>query len=110
MKFQVREGFVVKLITKVDLGDGKIEMQENTVHGKQIVDLSDEQADLHAHKLEPKDKAAEAYLAAKVMPAAPGAALGLTPEAMALVQTMAAVMAKEIVANLQAPAPAAAAA
>lgn len=110
MKFQVREGFVVKLINKIDLGDGKTELQENTVHGKQIVDLTDEQADQHAHKLEPKDKAAEAYLAGKVLPSAPGAALGLTPEAMALVQAMAVAMAKEIVTTLQAPAPAAAAA
>lgn len=102
MKFQIRDGFVCKLVNKIDLGDGKIELQENTLYGGQKVDMTAEQADAHAHKLEPVDKAAEAYLAGKVLQAAPGADLGLTPEAMALVKAMACEMAKQIVASLQA--------
>lgn len=100
MKFQVRDGFVCKLVTKIDLGDGKTEQQENTIFAGQTVDMTAEQAELHAHKLEPKDAKAEAFLAAKVMPAAPGAAVGLTAEALALVQAMAAELAKQIVASM----------
>lgn len=81
MKFQVRDGFVCKLVTKIDLGDGKSELQENTLYGGQKADLTAEQADAHAHKLEPIDKAAEAHLAAKVLPVAPGADLGCSPRA-----------------------------
>lgn len=104
MKFQVREGFVCKTITKVDLGDGKFELQENTAYPGQTVDFNAEHAEQHAHKLEPKDKAAEAFLNAKVLPSAPGAALGLTPEALALVQETAKAMASQMLAALQAPA------
>lgn len=109
MKFQVREGFVVQIPVKVDLGDGKTETQVNTYFGKQICDLTAEQADGHFHKLEPLDKPATAYLDSKVMPVAPTQALGLSPEALALVQTMAAETAKAIVAAMQTPAPAPAA-
>jgi hypothetical protein len=99
MKFQVREGFVCKLINKIDLGNDKFELQENTIYGGQVVDLTTEQADAHAHKLDPKDKAAEAYLAAKVAPVS--APAGVSAEHLALVQAMAAEMAKAIVASLQ---------
>jgi hypothetical protein len=110
MAFKVRDGFVCKLVAKIDLGDGKFDLQESTIYGGQKASLSADQADLHAQKLEPLDKAAAAYLEGKVMPQAPGAALGLTPEALALVQAMAGEMAKQIVSAMQAPAPAAAAA
>lgn len=109
MKFQVREGFVAAVSTKVDIGDGKHEIQTNTYFGGQICDLSAEQAELHAQKLEPKDKAATEFLEKKVLPTAPAASLGLSPEALALVQTLATEMAKQIVAAVQAPAPAASA-
>lgn len=104
MKFQVREGFVCKLINKIDTGDGKIELQEHVLYGGQIADLTAEQADQHAHKLEPKDKAADAYLASKVLPSAPGAVLGLTPEALALVQSMASAIVAQVIAAQAAPA------
>ena len=106
MKFQVRDGFICKLINKIDLGDGKVETQEHTLYGGQKAELTTDQADLHTHKLEPLDKAAEAYLAAKVLPVSPAAALGLSPEALALVQAMATAMAQQIIAAVQKPAPA----
>lgn len=107
MKFQVREGFVCRLVNKIDTGDGKIEMQEHVLYGGQTADLTAEQADQHAHKLEPKDKAAEAYLAGKVLPSAPGATLGITPESLALVQALATAMAEQMLATLKKSAPAA---
>ena len=107
MKFQIREGFVAQVSTKVDVGDGRIEVQTQNYFGGQIADLTAEQAEAHAQKLEPKDKAAEAFLASKVAPQAPGQALGLSPEALALVEAMATAMAAKIVAAVQAPAPAA---
>ena len=100
MKFQVRDGFICKLTNRIDLGDDHFEMQENTVYGGQVVDLSAEQADLHAHKLEPKDKSAEAYLAGKSPVAA--APAGVSTEQLALVQAMAAEMVKQIIATMQA--------
>lgn len=100
MKFQVRPGFVLHLITHIDLGDGKTERQENSFFGDQRVDLTPEQAELHAHKLEPLDKAAESFLAAKVLPQSPASAISVTPETLALVQAMAAEMAKQIVAAM----------
>ena len=104
MKFQVREGFVVKLSTKVDNGNGGYDMQENTIFSGQVVDLTADQADLHAQKLEPKDKQATDYLAAKVAPQPDGAALGLTPEALALVQSLATQIATQVIAAAKAPA------
>lgn len=101
MKFQVRDGFVVEIVTLVDLGDGKTQTQTNTYYGKQICDLDQAQADRHFHKLEPKSKEAEAYLDSKVMPVAPGQALGLSGEAVALVEAMATAMATKIVAAMQ---------
>lgn len=106
MKFKVRDGFVCKIVNQIDLGDGKLQTQENTLYGGQVANLEADQAELHAHKLEPLDKAAEAWLSAKVLQQPAGAALGLTPEAMALVQAMATEMAKQIIATVQAPAPA----
>lgn len=103
-KFRIREGFIVQVVNKVDLGDGQTENQVSTYYGKQVCDLSAEQADDHFHKLEPVDSKAEAYLESKVVPTPPAQALGLTPEALALVQAMALEIAKALV---QAPAPAA---
>lgn len=106
MKFQIREGFVAQVSTKVEMPNGQIEVQTQNYFGGQVADLTAEQAEQHTQKLEPKDKAAEAFLAAKVAPATPGAALGLSPEALALVEAMATAMAGKIVAAVQAPAPA----
>lgn len=96
MKVQVRDGFVVRYNVKVDLGDGKTESQEMTLYAAQKADLPADIVDQHAHKLEPADKAAADYLAAKVAPQQPGAELGLTPEALALVKTLALELVKQI--------------
>jgi hypothetical protein len=101
MKFKVRDGFVVKMINKVELGDGKTELQESTAFAGQVVELDTDGANLHAHKLEPMDKAAAAFLDSKVLPVSPAGELGLTPEALAMVKAMATAMAKEIAAALQ---------
>ena len=99
MKFQIREGFIAHINTKVDLGDDKFQIQQHTYYGGQLADLSDEQAEQHAHKLTPKDKAAETWLASKCAPESPSAALGLSPENLALVQAMAAEMLKTVMAS-----------
>jgi len=104
MKFTIREGFVAKLVNKVDLGEGKFDYQEVNLYPGPTVDLTAEQAEAHAHKLEPRDKAAETFLAAKVLQQPAGTALGLTPEAMALVQATATALAQQIAAAIsQAP-------
>lgn len=97
MKFKVREGFVVKIVSKIDLGDGQFEMQEFNAYGGQIVELDAAQAEQHTHKLEPVGKDATAFVDAKVLPASPAAAMGVSAEALALAQAMAAAMVKEIV-------------
>ena len=109
MKFQVRDGYVAHIINRVDLGDGSFQNQEINFYGGQVCDLTAEQAEAHAHKLEPKDKAAEAYLAAKVLPStAPAAAAGavdLPAIIAATVQaTLAAQAAAAAAAEAQAPA------
>jgi hypothetical protein len=103
MKFKVREGFVIHLITMLDLGDGQPpQKQENQFHPGQVVEMTPEQASDHLHKIEAfQDKDASRFLANKVLPAAPGAALGLTPEAVALVKAMAAEMAAATIAALK---------
>lgn len=102
MKFQIREGFIAHITTKVDLGDDKFQLQDHTYYGGQPAELTEEQAEQHAHKLAPKDKAAEAWLASKCAPVAPSAALGLSPENLALVQAMAAEMLKTVMASTKA--------
>lgn len=76
MKFQVREGYVVRLVEQVEIGDGKTQTQETNFYEKQVCDLTADQADQHIHKLEPRDKAAEAYLASKVAPVSAPVAAG----------------------------------
>lgn len=104
MKFKVREGFVVRLTNKVDLGDGKTEVQETTAYAGQAINVDAETANLHAHKLEPADKDATAFLEAKVLPVSAASSIGVTPEMLALAKAMAA----EMVALMapKAPAPA----
>ena len=106
MKFKIRDGFVVRLAAMIDLGDGKKEIQETVHYGGQVADLDAQQAHDHAHKLEPMDKAATAFLEAKVLPTTPAASLGITPEVMAVAQAIAAELVKQLV---PAPAPASAA-
>lgn len=107
MKFKIRDGFVIKTVTKVDVGDGTFQMQENTSFSGQTVDLDATQAGDHAHKLEPMDKAAAAFLDAKVLPVSAAAAVGVTPEILALVKAMATEIAAQMLAVKPAPAAAA---
>lgn len=109
MKFQVRDGFVVRLMTVVDLGDGKTETQENSYFGNQLVEMSAAQADEHAHKLEPKDRIATEYLAGKVLQSPNAVPTGITPEASALIaETAKRLVAAMLAAQSPAPAPASA--
>lgn len=107
MKVQVRDGFVVRYIVRVDLGDGKFDAQEMALYAGQKADLPIEIVDQHLHKLEPVDKAAGDYFATKVLPTAPATQLGITPESLAMVKALAAEMAAQILAvqaSAQAPA------
>lgn len=107
MKFKVREGFVVRTVTTVDLGDGRAQAQENSYYAGQAVELDQAQAEDHAHKLEPQDKAATAWLEAKVLPVSNATALGTTPEVLAMAKAMAAEIVAQIMAAQQTKAPAA---
>lgn len=93
MKFKVRDGFVVRITTKIEIAEGKFELQENSYHGGQLCDLTAEQAGQHAHKLEPlakdRDKASEDFLASKVLPSDAGAQLGITGEQQAFAKALA---------------------
>jgi hypothetical protein len=104
-KFKVRDGFVVKTVTRVDLGNDKFENQENTTYAGQIVELTTEQASDHAHKLEPApagkgsvDKDAETYLGGLTLPAS--APAGLSTEHVALIQAVASATAQAVAAAL----------
>jgi len=68
MKFKVRDGFVVRIQTRIDMPDGRIEVQETTFYGGQPVELDAAGAEQHVHKLEPADKAASAWLDSKAEP------------------------------------------
>jgi hypothetical protein len=102
MKFKVREGLVVHLVTMVEVSEGKFEKQTNSYYAGQLVELDEEQANEHLHKLEAfKDRDAVEFLNSKVLAEAPGASLGLSPESMALVKAMAMEMATAIVAAIR---------
>lgn len=62
MKFKVRQGFVcpVTVVTKGEDGQPDVSVT-NTFPGGTSVDFDEATAVLHLHKLEPKDKAAEAF-------------------------------------------------
>ena len=106
MKFKVREGFVVRLSNRVDLGDGKTEVQETTAYAGQTINVDAATADLHAHKLEPADKEAAAFLEAKVLPVSAASSIGVTPEMLALAKAMAVEIVGQIMAAQAAPTPA----
>lgn len=86
MKFQVREGFVVKTVAQLEV-NGQNQIQENNYFGGQVVDLDAATATDHAHKLEPADKAATAHLEGMCTPPSP------VPSAMADVDVQAIVQA-----------------
>jgi hypothetical protein len=65
MKFKVRDGFVVHLESIVERYDGVKKIKHgkvDTSYGGEIVDLSEKDARLHLHKLEPLDKDARGLL------------------------------------------------
>lgn len=64
MKFFVRKGFVVIISKTVEVG-GRSQLQESSFYEGDEIDIDVATADEHAHKLEPADKKAEAYLASK---------------------------------------------
>jgi hypothetical protein len=68
MKFQVREGYVVRLVNRVEVSENTFQDQEVNFYANQTCDLTPAQADMHTHKLEPKDKAATDYMEGKVAP------------------------------------------
>jgi Tfp pilus assembly PilM family ATPase len=68
MKFQVRDGFVVEVSEQVEIGPDKFQTQIQTFYGGKQVELNEEQATVHIHKLEPLDKAAVAFAASKHTP------------------------------------------
>lgn len=106
MKFQVRDGFVVRLTRKIDLGEGKSQTQEIAVYEKQFIDLDVDEANDHAHKLDPapRDKEAAAFLEAKVLPPQVAAAGPLDQSQLALIQAVAQATAVAVAAALQSPA------
>lgn len=112
MKFKVREGYVVRIVRIIDLGNDKTDKQEITAYGGQTIDLSEDEANEHAHKLEALDKPATALLDGKVRKDEAGETLGVSDAqlafAKALATAVAAETAKAVVAALQSPAPAAA--
>lgn len=101
MKFKVREGFVVRIVSTVDLGDGRKQAQENHFYAGQAVDLDAAQADDHTHKLEPVDKAAAAFLDAKVLPVSAPTAAMPTPDVMAMAKAMASEIVAQVLAAQQ---------
>ncbi len=68
MKFQVREGFVVEVSEQVEIAPDKFQTQTQTFYGGKYVELNEEQASLHLHKLEPIDKTAVAFATSKHTP------------------------------------------
>lgn len=104
MKFEVRDGFVVRVIRRIDLGNDKFQDQEITAYGGQVIDLTADEANDHGHKLAPLDKAATALLEAKVRPADTGTEVDMSPAQMALIQAVALATAQAVTAHLQATA------
>jgi len=105
MKFKIREGMVVHLRTKVEIADDKFDYQDTSHFAGQVVDLTEDQAREHAHKLEPApigkgsvDKEAEAFLASFLPPAA--TPVGISAEQQALISAVAAETAKAVAAAL----------
>jgi hypothetical protein len=68
MKFQVRDGFVASVFTKVETAPDRFEIRQSDSYGGEVLDLSEADATANLHKLEPKDDAAAAFLASKTAP------------------------------------------
>lgn len=106
MKFQVRDGYVVRFVRKIQIAEDKFQDQEIVVYGGQVIDLDEAEANDHAHKLEAvaKDKEAVAFLDAKVLPPSPAASGVLDPGQLAMIQETAKQTALAVAAALQATA------
>lgn len=92
MKFIVRAGFVVHDRKVVEIG-GQPQVQESSYYEGQEADFDEQTAKLHAHKLEPVCKRADAWLAARhPLPAAP-AVSGATIDYALLAQAIVAAQA-----------------
>lgn len=73
MKFQVRDGFNCKTVKMVSVGNGRTELQESVAYPGNVVEFTAEEATQHAHKLEPRDAEATAWLEAQhIAPAVGG--------------------------------------
>ncbi|MEY8688330.1 MAG: hypothetical protein AB9M53_00440 [Leptothrix sp. (in: b-proteobacteria)] len=105
MKFKVRDGFVVRIVSPVDLGNGRTEQQENSFFAGQLVDMDAATAELHAHKIEPQDKQSAAFMDAKPLVSTPASTIGVTPETLALAKAMAAEIVAQVL-SAQSPNPA----
>jgi hypothetical protein len=105
MKFTVREGFVIHQTRLVEVNGKQVE-QTNSYYEGDNVDFEADEARAQLHKLEPKDKAADAFCQAafaKVDPLPTPAAGGITPEQLsaAVAQAVASTLAAM---GVQAPA------
>ena len=102
MKFQVREGFVIHDTRMVDNG-GKTVEQTNSYYEGNTVDFDETTTLAHLHKLEPQDKAASAFCAARFAPVSVAPVGGVDPALLAALIAQAVTAA---VAAMQTPAPA----
>jgi len=107
MRFKVREGFAIHFTRLVDIpglnGEVVQEVQTSSYYAGQVVEFTTEEALEHAHKLEPFDKDAKAWLesrAVQVVLPAPAVALDQT----ALAEAVAGAVAKALAALQSAPA------
>lgn len=82
MKFQVREGFVIHDTRLVKNGDKQVEQTNSYFEGNNV-DFDEATAASHLHKLEPLDKEAKAFSAARVAPVSPPPVAGMDPAALA---------------------------
>ena len=67
MKFKVRDGFVCRLSTTVEVGNGQTETHVNLAYPGQVIDLQPAQADWHLHQIEALDDEARGWHNTKVL-------------------------------------------
>ena len=112
MRFKVREGFAIHFTRLVDIpglnGEFVQEVQTSSYYAGQVVEFTADEAQEHAHKLEPFDKDAKAWLdarAVQVVQPTPAAALDQTAMADAIAKGVAMAMAAMQAAPAAQPAP-----
>lgn len=96
MRFKVREGFAIHFSRLIDIpglnGEVVQEVQTSSHYAGQIVEFAPDEVLEHAHKLEPFDKEAKAWLESRavvVVEPAPAAALDQTALAEAVAKAVA---------------------